>query len=134
MTMRMEVVTPERVVLKDSVSAAVLPGAQGYIGILKDHAPMVVALRAGVVKFKEGGHYRRMAVSGGFAEVSGNVITVLADTAERAEEIDVNRAQAAAERARLRLKEKSEHVDVARARVSLQRAMARLRAAGGQAR
>ena len=128
--MKIEIVTPERVVFQDTVNAAVLPGAKGYLGILSDHAPMVVALKPGVLKYKAGGTYRRIAVSGGFAAVSNNVITVLADTAERAEEIDLSRARSSAERARRRLKEKAAGVDDARAQASLQRAVARIRAAG----
>ncbi len=128
--MTIEVVTPERVVFKDTIDALVLPGSQGYLGVLPDHAPMVSALKAGVLKYKAAGSYRRIAVSGGFAEVSDNRVTVLADTAERAEEIDVTRARASAERARRRLKEKAAGVDVTRAEASLQRAIARLRATG----
>lgn len=128
--MKIEVVTPERIVFQDTIDALVLPGSQGYLGVLPNHAPMVAALKPGVLKYKAAGGYRRIAVSGGFAEVSDNRITVLADTAERAEEIDVARARAAAERARRRLAEKAAGFDAARAELSLQKAIARLRAAG----
>ncbi len=128
---RLEVITPERVVLGEDTESIIVPGARGYMGVLPGHAPMVVNLKIGVVKFKQGGSYRRLSVSGGFFEVAEDKAVILAETAERGEEIDVNRAKAALERARKRLAARRDAtVDAARAEASLQRAVTRLRAAG----
>ncbi|MHB0885856.1 MAG: F0F1 ATP synthase subunit epsilon [Bacillota bacterium] len=128
---RLEVITPERVVLGENTESIVVPGARGYLGILPGHAPMVVSLKIGLVKYKQGGTYRRLAVSGGFFEVAGDKAVILAETAERGEEVDVGRARAALERARKRMTTRRDgNVDLARAETSLQRALTRLRAAG----
>lgn len=125
------VVTPERTVLKQvSTGAVILPVVDGSMGILPRHAPMVAALRIGVLKYRTGGHYEPVAISGGFAEVTGDRVTVLAEAAERASEIDVLRARAALERAEARLRQRSADIDEARARAALQRAVVRLRVAG----
>lgn len=129
--LQLEVVTPERVVFSDRVDAVVVPGEKGYLGFLPEHAAMVSTLKIGILKYKKDGHYRKMAVSGGFVEISDDRVTVLADAAERAEEIDVTRARASLERARRRLREKAANIDFERARASLQRALNRLRASGG---
>ncbi len=125
-----QVITPERVVISMETSSLVVPGAEGYLGFLPDHAPMVVLLKPGVVKYKVGSEYRRMAVTGGFMEMANNKAVILADAAELAEEIDVMRARRALERARERLASRQEGIDFARARAALERAVARIRAAG----
>lgn len=129
-TFTLEVVTPERVVFREPVQAVIVPGAQGQIGVLPDHAPMVVNLKAGVVKYRQSGQIKRMAVSGGLFEVSGDKAVILADAAELAGEIDVLRAKEARRRAEERLRARTENIDIARAHASLERALARLRAAG----
>lgn len=126
----MEVVSPERLVLREEVGSLVVPAAQGYLGVLPDHAPLVTGLKPGVVKYRVNGEVKRMAVSGGFMEVKDNKAVLLADTAERAEEIDVARAIRARERAERRLQERTADLDVARAETALQRSLARIRAAG----
>ncbi|NLO89352.1 MAG: F0F1 ATP synthase subunit epsilon [Clostridia bacterium] len=126
----MEVVTPERHVIKTEADSIVVPAAEGYLGILPNHAPLITSLRIGVVRYRQEGQEKRMAISGGFMEVADNVVTILADTAELAEEIDVDRATASKERALQRLRERKENLDYARAQMSLQRAIARLKAAG----
>ncbi|KKM10784.1 ATP synthase F0F1 subunit epsilon [Clostridiales bacterium PH28_bin88] len=126
----MEVVSPERLVLREEVDSLVVPAAQGYLGVLPDHAPLVTGLKPGVVKYRVNGEVKRMAVSGGFMEVKDNKAVLLADTAERAEEIDVARAIRAKERAERRLQERTADLDVARAETALQRSLARIRAAG----
>jgi len=126
----MEVVTPERYVIKTQADSIVVPAAEGYLGVLPNHAPLITSLRIGVVRYSLKGQEKKMAISGGFMEVADNVVTILADTAELAEEIDVDRAIAAKERALQRLRERKENLDYARAQLSLQRAMARLKAAG----
>jgi len=131
---RFKAVTPEGPVTEEDTRYLVVPGARGYIGVLAHHAPMVVKLRAGVVRFGRRGGDERMAVSGGFLEVHGDEATILADTAELAEDIDVHRAREAKRRAEERLESRSENVDHARARAALERAAARLRAAGADSR
>lgn len=126
-----EVVTPERVVFDQPVESLVVPGVEGYLGVLYNHAPMVVHLRIGVVRYREpGGDLKRMAISGGFLEVADNRAVILADTAELAAQIDVMRARAAKERALRRLAGRREEIDFDRAQAALQRAIARLRAVG----
>lgn len=129
--LRLDVVTPERTVLTTSTRSVIVPAIDGYLGILPGHAPMVVGLTIGLLRFGvEGGPKETVAVSGGFLEVSDDRVVVLADAAERAEDIDVPRALAAKERAERRLREKQAHVDHTRAELALRRALNRLRAAG----
>lgn len=126
----LEVITPERVVFREEVDSLIVPGAEGLLGVLPDHAPMVAALKIGILTYRKNGERRRVAVAGGFFEVADNRAVVLSDAAERAEEIDVARARAAAERARRRLAERDANWDFERARAALHRALNRLRAAG----
>ena len=91
----LEVVTPEREVVRDSVAEIQLPGSNGYLGILPGHTPLLTELGIGVLSYRKGGDTRYACVFGGFAEVLPDRVTVLADVAERAEEIDVARARAA---------------------------------------
>ncbi|BAS28914.1 F0F1 ATP synthase subunit epsilon [Limnochorda pilosa] len=131
--LRVEVVTAERRVLQERAESVILPAANGYLGVLPGHAPLIAGLSVGVLQF--GGYHaekRRVAVSGGFAEVADDRVTVLADTAELAEEIDVERARRAAERAERRLRERQAHVDHHRAEMALRRAINRIKAAGGR--
>ena len=128
---RIEVITPERTVLWDRTESIIAPALDGYLGIQANHAPMVAGLRAGVLFYGPvGAEKRRMAISGGFLEVADNHVTILADTAELAEEIDVERAERALRRAEKRLRDFSSDVDRIRAEFALNRAMARLQAAG----
>lgn len=127
-----EVVTPERVVISERVESLIVPGVQGYMGVLADHAPMVVSLKPGVVKYKEGTTFSSMAVSGGFLEVSGNKAVIISDAAELSCEIDVERARAAKRRAEDRIRSRGEGIDLGRAHAALQRALARLKAAGSE--
>lgn len=129
--LRLEVVTPYRQVLSTEVESVILPTTDGYLGIMTNHAPLVAGLRIGVVYYgKAGKEKERMAVSGGFVEVSDNKVTILADTAELSEEIDVLRAKEAKRRAEQRLRQRQANIDFVRAELALQRALARLRAAG----
>lgn len=125
----MEVVSPERIVLREEVESLVVPGREGYLGILPGHAPLITGLDAGVVEYKAAGQTHKMAISGGFMEVFANKAIILADTAERREEIDLERAKRAKERAQKRLREREPGLDVARAEAALKRAMARIKAA-----
>ena len=131
--LRIEVITPSRTVLWDLTESIIAPAVDGYLGILVNHAPLVAALRPGVLYYGPvGEEKRRMAISGGFLEVADNHVTVLADAAELAHEIDVERARAAYTRAEKRLRDYSAQVDRVRAELALQRALACLRAAGGE--
>jgi F-type H+-transporting ATPase subunit epsilon len=128
--LRLELATPTRQVVSETADEVVMPGADGYFGVLPGHAPLLALLRPGEVWFRAGRTERYVAVSGGFAEVGPGHVTVLADTAERPEEIDVTRARAARERAEGRLQgRRDEEVDYRRALQALARAQARLQAA-----
>lgn len=129
-TFMLEVVTPERIVWSDEAEFVVVPGAEGELGILKNHAPMVAGLKIGVIRFiDDGGELRHMAISGGFMEIMDNDAKILAETAEHGREIDILRAKAAKDRAERRLAERADQISYARAQMALQRAIARIRAA-----
>lgn len=127
---RLEVVTPQAKVYSQDIRFVVLPGAEGELGILPEHAPMVSALKTGLVRVQHEGNTLKIAVSGGFAEVRSSKVTVLANAAEREDEIDVERAKAAKERAEQRLAAKDPDIDLVRAEAALKRALNRLRAKG----
>nr|WP_206529628.1 F0F1 ATP synthase subunit epsilon [Brevibacillus sp. SYP-B805] len=125
--MTVEVVTPERVVYSGEASMVIARGVEGDLGILPNHMPLVTPLKIAPVRIKtEGDKEIKMAVSGGFMEVRGDKVTIIAETAERPEDIDVARAKAAKARAEQRLSERHPDLDVRRAELALQRAMARL--------
>lgn len=125
-----EIVTPERQVLKEQAVSLIVPGVEGSLGVLANHAPMLVELTIGEVILRHAdGTVTRLATSGGFLEVRDNVARMLADTAERAEEIDVARAEAARQRAESLLREKAASLDRARAEAALRRALVRLKVA-----
>ncbi|MGC9140763.1 MAG: F0F1 ATP synthase subunit epsilon [Caldimicrobium sp.] len=125
----LEVITPERVVVSEEVDIVTAPGVEGEFGVLANHAPMVAAVKIGPLRYRIGEREEWLAISGGFCKVFGNKITFLVEAAERAYEIDVERALRAKERAEKRLQEyqiKAEQIDYARARAALQRALTRL--------
>ena len=126
----LEVITPERVVLREEVQSLILPGVDGLFGVLPNHQALVAALRVGPVVYRQNGRRERLAISGGFFEFVGNRAVILADAAERADEIDVARARRAAERARQRLADRQGNWDFARAQAALERALNRLKVAG----
>ena len=125
----LEVVTPERVAYSGQVSSLQAPGSEGSFGVLAGHIPLLTSLQIGRLRFvEEDGNEVKMAISGGFVEVRREQVAVLAETAERVEEIDVERAEAARQRAEERLAQaRDEQVDVARAQAALARAINRLR-------
>ncbi|AKX95235.1 ATP synthase epsilon chain [Moorella thermoacetica] len=130
-SLNLEIITPERVVLQAEAASVIAPGIQGYLGVLPEHAPLITPLQAGVVTCRRRERAEeRVAVSGGFLEAGPDRVIILADTAERLEEIDVERARQARERAERRLRERPPGLDVARAEAALRRAVARLKAAG----
>lgn len=125
-----EIVTGERVVYeRDNVSMVVAPGAEGSLGILPSHAPLVSLLKEGELRVTSGGDEESIAVHGGFLEVVNNKVVILADTAERASEIDVERAEAARAAAEEALRNVRDRRDIAQAEAALRRAAIRLRIA-----
>jgi len=125
------VVTPERQLLRQSVTEVQLPGADGYLGVLPGHAPLMTEIGIGELSYHDaaGKESAHLALVRGFAEVLPDRVTVLAETAERAEEIDLARAEAARSRAEKRLASGDTNIDWDRASISLQRALIRIQVA-----
>lgn len=124
------ILAPDHSLFEGRVRSLIAPGAEGYFGVLARHAPMVAELGPGALMIRrENGAEDYFAVSAGFLEVELEGVTVLADTAEAAAEINVERARAAEQRARRRLRLHEKDIDIARAEAALQRALARLKAA-----
>jgi F-type H+-transporting ATPase subunit epsilon len=133
-SINLEVVTPDKSVVSDEAQMVVAPGEYGEFGVLPGHTTFLTTLQVGMIRYKDqGGNERIVFVNGGFAEVMLNTVTVLAESAERRRDIDLERARAALKRAEERLAEASrkEDIDFRRAQVALQRAIARLKIAGG---
>jgi len=126
MKIKLEIVTAERIVFADDVDIVVAPGREGELGILPHHAPLMTTLAAGELVAKKANEEYSLAISGGFLEVRPDRVIVLADSAERAEEIDIARAEAAKRRAEERLAHPTSEVDTARAEAALHRALARI--------
>jgi len=124
-----EIVTPEKLVVRDVAEEMQIPGRNGYLGILPGHAPLITELGVGEISYRSQGYTHRLSVAWGFAEVLPDKVTVLAETAERAEEIDVKRAEEAKQRAEQYLKSGDPNTDYARAELALQRAESRLQVA-----
>jgi len=129
--LRLELATPTRLLVSAEVDEVVVPGAEGSFGVLPGHAPLLALLGVGEVVYRSGREEHHLAVSGGFAEVGSDRVTILAESAERPEDIDVGRARTARERAEARLRAQAGvDVDVDRALSSLDRAQTRLQVAG----
>ncbi len=128
-TFQLEIVTPAKLVVKDAAEEAQIPGSSGYLGILPGHAPLITELGVGVITYKASGATHTLSVAWGFAEVLPDKVTILAEAAERPQEIDVERAQKAKGRAEERLKSNDPQVDYTRAEDALQRAETRLNVA-----
>lgn len=127
---KLEIITPHRVVFKDEATSVSAPGVVGGFQVLYNHAPILAGLEIGELKVKDtSGNDITYATTGGFLEVKDNVVSVLVETAERAGEINVERATAARERARERLHMPQPDIDVERAQRALARALNRLRIA-----
>ena len=124
--LRLEVVTPEKKVLSEDIQSLIVPATEGYLGVLYNHAPLIAGLQIGIIKYKKNDEEKTMSISGGFLEVSNNKATIIAKTAEFPEEIDVERAKRAMERAEKRLKSRDKNIDVLRAELALRRAQTRL--------
>jgi F-type H+-transporting ATPase subunit epsilon len=127
---QLTVLTPVRTLLEEQVESVVAPGAEGYLGVLANHAPLITALIPGKLTARlAGGETRIFALSGGFLEVSANRAVILADAMEEPGQIDVERAKRAAERARERLRDIHGKLDVERAEAALARALNRTKVA-----
>lgn len=126
---QIEIVTPERLVVKDYAEEMQIPGKNGYLGVMAGHSPLITELAVGEITYRANGYTERLAVAWGFAEVLPEKVTILAETAERADEIDVARAEEALKRAESKLTGGDPDVDFPRALNALQRAQARLKVA-----
>jgi F-type H+-transporting ATPase subunit epsilon len=128
-TLVLEIVTPDHALVTDKVDEVVAPAAAGYLGVLPGHTPLLATLAAGELWYRKGSQKSYLAIIGGFLEVLPEKVTVLAQLAERAEEIDVARARRAKERAEERLAKAAGDTDMARAEASLLRATVRIQVA-----
>jgi len=126
---RLDIVTAERLVFSDDVDVIVAPGIEGELGILPHHAPLMTILQAGGLRVRKGEEEFLLAISGGFLEVRPDRVIALVDAAERAEEIDIARAEAAKRRAEEVLSQHPPGMDAARAEAALHRSLARLKVA-----
>ena len=130
MALTLEVATPTRLVVADTVDEVVLPGSEGYFGVLPGHAALLATLGVGELMYRKDAAQYHLALTGGFAEVRNDKVIVLAENAERPDEIDRERAQRARERAEQRLAgREGVDIDYARAQVALARALIRLQVA-----
>ena len=127
--LKFEIVTAERIVYSDEVDVVVPPGVEGQLGILPQHAPLMTMLQPGELMVRKDGEEESMFVSGGFLEVRANKVVILADTAERADEIDLSRVEEAKRRAEERLHQAADEVDLTRAQAAMLRSLMRLKVA-----
>jgi F-type H+-transporting ATPase subunit epsilon len=125
---RLEIVTPEKLILSEDVDEVTIPGSEGYLGILPGHLPLLTTLGVGILSYHQGGQKLSFAVSGGFAEVLSDRVIVLSLTAERPQEIDIERAKAAKQKAEKLLYSK-EPIDVEAAMADLLKATTRIQVA-----
>src|SRR6185369_8446270 len=123
------IVTPERAVVHEKVDELQIPGLAGYFGVLPGHAPLFSELKVGEVSYRQGNQWTFLAVAWGFVEVQSNQVRILAETAERAHEIDLDRATRAKERAEQRIAKGAEDTDYRRALIALERALIRIQVA-----
>ncbi len=131
-SLQLDIVTPDRVVFSQTVDYVSAPGIEGEFGVLPGHIPFLAALGTGCLRCKNGNSTQCIFVSGGFADVSDNKVTVLADASELAQDIDTSRAEAARRRAEERLVNHASDVNLVRAQASLRRAVTRLQVAARQ--
>jgi F-type H+-transporting ATPase subunit epsilon len=126
----LQIVTPDRLIVEDQVDEVEIPGAEGYFGVLPGHTPMLASLAVGELWYRKGQEKTFLSIAFGFAEVLPDRVTILARLAERAEDIDAERAEAARRRAEERLAQPKSDLDYERARVALTKSLARLQVAG----
>ena len=125
--LKLEIVTPERLVLSEAVDEVLLPSVEGYMGVRPGHASLLAELDVGEVSYRTAEGQRYLAVSGGFAEVLEGGVSILAETAEPAEEIDVERAQRSREQAETLLKSQLSGQELSQAELKLRKAIGRIR-------
>jgi F-type H+-transporting ATPase subunit epsilon len=125
-SLTLEIVTPDRSLGTEKVDEVVVPASEGYLGVLPGHTPLLATLSVGEMWYRKGTEKTYLSLAGGFVEVLPDKVTVLAQIAERAEDIDVSRAERARQRAEERLAKPSLDIDLERARVALMRALVRL--------
>jgi F-type H+-transporting ATPase subunit epsilon len=125
----LEVVTPDRALIREEVDEIQLPGSEGYLGVLPGHTPLLTTLKVGELWYRSGAEKQYLAIAGGFVEILPDRVTVLAQIAERAEEIDIRRAEAAKQRAEERLAKASSGMDFERARIAMMKSLIRLQVA-----
>ena len=123
---QLQIVSPERALVNETVDEVEIPGADGYFGVLPGHTPLLALLGAGELWYRKGAEKTFLAIAFGFAEIQPDRVTILAQVAEKAEDIDVARAEAAKKRAEERLREPHVDMDAERARVALMKALIRL--------
>ncbi len=128
-TFQLQIVSADRSIVDETVDEAQIPGAEGYFGVLPGHTPLLALLGTGELWYRQGSETHYVALSNGFAEVQPDRVTILAQIAERADEIDVARAEAAKRRAEERLSSTQSDVDFERARVALMKSLIRLQVA-----
>jgi F-type H+-transporting ATPase subunit epsilon len=127
---QLEIVTPEKLVVRDSADEVQIPGRNGYIGVMPGHAPLITELGAGEITYRSGGQLHRFSMAWGFAEVLPDRVTILAETVERADEIDVKRAQESLSKAEESLNSAQSEEDFSKYLGKIERAQARLQVAG----
>ncbi len=128
-TLTLEIVTPERALVTEQVDEVQLPGSEGYFGVLPGHTPLLATLQVGEMWYRMGGTKHYLALAFGFVEVLPDRVTVLAQIAERAEEIDVDRAERAKRRAEERVSGPKSDIDFERARIAMMKSLIRLQVA-----
>ena len=126
-----DIMTPDRLVMHTEAESVIVPAADGQLGILPHHAPLLAQLVPGEIHLRRGENVELFAVSGGFVEVENNRVSIFAETAEMSHEIDAERARQAAERAKEQVKIARSDVDLAQAEAALRRALVRLRVTEG---
>ncbi|MBS4538320.1 F0F1 ATP synthase subunit epsilon [Clostridium sp. D2Q-11] len=128
-TLTLEIVTPDRKFFEDEVEKVVVRGLEGDIGVLRNHIPLVTPLAIGRVKIKQNGEYRIAAVAEGYLDITETKTTIVTDAAEWPDEIDLNRAELAKQRAEEKLKKKDKNIDYDRAEIALRKAINRINVA-----
>jgi len=128
-TIHLEIVTPDRKIVGLDVDEVIMPGKEGYLGVLPGHAPLLSELDIGQLMYRRGNMRHYLSMAWGFAEVLSDKVSVLAEIAERAEDIDRSRAESARDRAKDRLRGQSDDIDFRRAQVALQKALIRIQVA-----
>jgi F-type H+-transporting ATPase subunit epsilon len=132
--LKLQIVSAERALVNETVDEVQIPGAEGYLGILPGHTPLLTTLQVGVLWYRQGADKHYLSIAFGFAEVQPDRVTILAEVAERADEIDPGRAEMAKKRAEERLAKPTVDIDFERARIALLKALVRLQVASRRVR